>query len=93
MARRQYPGQLITPINIAFRTALRVAAKTAAVELREAATDLTQGDVVDGIDATRAALLKAYRSRTTEDTEALGLEAAYLFGLAVGVSLGRGGGR
>lgn len=84
-----------SPAEAAFAVAQRMAATSAAVGLREAALDLTQADAVDGIDATRAALLEAYKADGLPDDEenraSLREEAGYFYGLAVGVALGKGG--
>ncbi|HVZ20242.1 MAG TPA: hypothetical protein VG871_04230 [Vicinamibacterales bacterium] len=85
-----------TPTEVAFSVAQRKAATTAAVGLRESALDLTASDLLEGLDATRDALIAAYRAEQVgiaDDKDAIHDEAGYLFGLAVGVALGRGGAR
>ena len=45
------------------------------------------------IDATREALLIAYRADGLKQIDNLEADSAYLYGLAVGVALGKGGAR
>jgi hypothetical protein len=81
------------PVEIAFTTAQRLAAGSAAVRLIHAPLDLTQVEVLEGIEGTRAALRSAYRAggkKHDQQEQWANAEAAYLYGLAVGVALGRG---
>lgn len=90
---KKMPVETAPPVEIAFAVAQRRARTSAAVALREAALDLGQYDFVTGVDATRAALTKAYKAAGIEGDEDIRDEAGYLYGLAVGVALGRGGAR
>lgn len=94
---KKMPAETPSPVEIAFVVAQRRASTSAVVGLREAALNLAQDDFVDGVDATRAALTRANRAAGIDDDEenrtAERDEAAYLYGLAVGVALGKGGAR
>jgi hypothetical protein len=89
MARK--PIEHRSPVEIAFATSQRLASTSGAVRLTHAPLDVTQIDVLEGLEGTRAALLRAYRTSgaTQDHLEHWAREqAGYLYGLAVGVALG-----
>ena len=66
---------------------------SAAVRLIHAPLDLTEVEVLEGIEGTRAAMRSAYRAggkKHDQQEQWANAEAANLYGLAVGVALGRG---
>jgi len=80
-----------SPVEIAFKAAQRLASISGAVRLTQAPLDLTQVDVLEGLEGTREALLRAYRAGGVQHAHSeqwAREEAGYLYGLAVGVALG-----
>src|SRR5947208_2396967 len=91
---RQQPD----PLRLAFQTAQRVAATSVIATLEAGALELGDRDVTVGIDAAAEVLRRVYKANGTQvgaggeyDAElVIREEAGYLYGLAIGLAIGRG---
>jgi hypothetical protein len=85
----------VDPIEEAFLMAQQIATKSTAARLSAAALDLTEQHYIEGVERTADVLRRIYTQRGTDygDETTLHEEGGYLYGLAVGLSIGRGGTR
>jgi hypothetical protein len=72
--------------------AQQIATKSTAARLSAPALDLTEQHYIEGVERTADVLRRIYTQRGTDygDETTLHEEGGYLYGLAVGLSLGRG---